>query len=146
MLILIHFYLSQHLTPLQMEKPRYLKGYKLDDEKIKKKYPPGEGDEDDPSYHVEWYIPILDVVPPTAYKEVTLGAEPDGTLITVIVLESSKDWRKSPFKRMMKFLLRWPSNFLHPVSGCASGEKVMLLAVLLFHHSGQYCRICEELS
>jgi hypothetical protein len=30
-----------------MEKPRYLKGYRLDDKKIKKRYPPGEGDEYD---------------------------------------------------------------------------------------------------
>jgi len=36
-------------------------------------------------------IPILDTIPPTAYKEVAMGAEPDGTLITVVVLDGGTD-------------------------------------------------------
>jgi hypothetical protein len=48
------------------------------------------------------------------------------------VVMIGKAWRKSLFKQMMNFLPQWPRYFLHLVSGCTSGEKVML-AVMLFH-------------
>ncbi len=64
----------------------YIKGYKLDDEKIHQCVP-READDVAPDWHFNWYHAILECIPRSAYIEIGLGREPSGKYVTVIVLD-----------------------------------------------------------
>ncbi len=68
----------------------YIKGYKLDNEKIRQKVPKGP-DDTGPNWHFNWYHAILGCIPRSAYIEIGLGREPSGRHVTVIVLDRGND-------------------------------------------------------
>jgi len=68
----------------------YIKGYKLDNEKIRR-YIPKEPDDTGANWHFNWYYAILDNIPRSAYIEISLGIEPSGRHVTVIVLDHGYD-------------------------------------------------------
>ena len=67
----------------------YIKGYKLDNQKIRNKFPREEGEPE--NYECYWYLPIINNLPETAYKYVGRGVEPNGDLNLVLVLDHSCD-------------------------------------------------------
>ena len=73
-----------------MPKQLYLKGYKLDNEKIRRRFP-REANEAKDSYEFTWYQPIFECIPTTAYQYVGYGIDLDGHLIAVIVLDDGYD-------------------------------------------------------
>ncbi|KAF8343535.1 hypothetical protein F5887DRAFT_1075657 [Amanita rubescens] len=54
----------------------YIKGYKLDRQKIRNTFP-REEHEPDENYELAWYRLIVEGIPETAYKYVGCGVEPD---------------------------------------------------------------------
>jgi hypothetical protein len=62
----------------------FLKGFKLDREKIRRQFP-REENEPEGSYELSWYTVILDCITATAYKYIGLGMESDGHLNLVVV-------------------------------------------------------------
>ena len=76
---------------MKMSKPTFfLKGFKLDREKIRRHFP-REENEPEGSYEMTWYSAILDCIPETAYKYVGRGVESDGHLNLVVVIEDGRD-------------------------------------------------------
>lgn len=91
----------------------YIKGYKLDRQKIHNTIP-REEDDDDEHYELEWYNPIIDHIPETAYKYVGCGVEADGGLNLVLVLDdgySMTGRRWSLVLSVLKTFLSRHSNF-----------------------------------
>jgi hypothetical protein len=74
----------------------YLKGYKLDREKIRHTFPKEDGDPDE-NYELLWYQPIINQIPETVYKYVGGGVEADGHLNLLLVLEDGYD--KAPLTK-----------------------------------------------
>jgi len=72
------------------ERTLYIKGYKLDCQKIRSEFPK---DDDDPeNYEFSYFTPIIDNIPEIAYKYVGCGVEPNGyDLNLVLVLEDGYD-------------------------------------------------------
>ena len=68
----------------------YIKGYKLDRQKIRNMFP-REEHEPDENYELAWYRLIVEGIPETAYKYVGCGVEPDGHLNLVLVLDDGYD-------------------------------------------------------
>jgi len=68
----------------------YIKGYKLDRQKIRNTFP-REEHEPDENYELAWYRLIVEGIPETAYKYVGCGVEPDGHLNLVLVLDDGYD-------------------------------------------------------
>jgi len=68
----------------------FLKGYKLDRQKIRSEFPRKEHQPED-TYHVIYSGPIINSIPSTAYKYVGAGVEPDGDIVEVLVLEDGYD-------------------------------------------------------
>lgn len=66
----------------------YIKGYKLDRQKIHAVLKRKDGESEAQSYDFKWIKPI---VPETAYSYVGNGLEPDGHLNLVLVLEDGYD-------------------------------------------------------
>ncbi|KAH9005759.1 hypothetical protein EDB86DRAFT_2779272, partial [Lactarius hatsudake] len=67
----------------------YLKGYKLDREKIRSRFPRDELDKED--YELSYYEPILEYIPDTVYEYIGCGTETNGEIIVVLVLEDGYD-------------------------------------------------------
>ncbi|KAI9443170.1 hypothetical protein H4582DRAFT_1922870 [Lactarius indigo] len=67
-----------------------LKGYNLNRQKIRSQFPRDELDTE-VNYKSSYYESILAYVPDTAYKYVGYGAEPDGKINMVLVLEDGYD-------------------------------------------------------
>jgi hypothetical protein len=65
----------------------YLKGYKLDREKIRSRFPREPEDLDNDRYELGYFGPIIDSIPRTAYKRLLSIEDSDGTHILVFVLE-----------------------------------------------------------
>jgi hypothetical protein len=65
----------------------YLKGYKLDCEKIRSRFPREPKDLDDEEYELGYFGPIIDSIPRTAYERLLSIEDSDGTPILVFVLE-----------------------------------------------------------
>jgi len=63
-----------------------IKGFKLDDEKIWSRVAKQE-DDTRPDWEINWYGPIINCIPRTAYIEIGAGYEANGEIVTVIVLE-----------------------------------------------------------
>jgi hypothetical protein len=84
------FFLSDLLMSHRSKQMLYLKGYKLDRQKIRSRFPK-EGFEAETSYELSYYIPIITHIPETAYKYVGCGVESDGHLNLVLVLEDGYD-------------------------------------------------------
>src|SRR6266550_460272 len=59
------------------ERTLYLKGYKLDCQKIRSEFHKQDYDPED-NYELCYYTPIIDSISETAYKYVGCGVEPDG--------------------------------------------------------------------
>ncbi|KAM6496227.1 hypothetical protein JOM56_008933 [Amanita muscaria] len=73
------------------ERTLYIKGYKLDCQKIRSQFPKQDYDPED-NYELCYYTPIIDSIPETAYKYVGCGVEPNGhDLNLVLVLEDGYD-------------------------------------------------------
>ena len=73
------------------ERTLYIKGYKLDRQKIRSEFPK---DDDDPegNYEFRYFTPIIDNIPEIACKYVGCGVEPNGhDLNLVLVLEDGYD-------------------------------------------------------
>ncbi|KAH9075552.1 hypothetical protein EDB83DRAFT_2350622 [Lactarius deliciosus] len=68
----------------------YLKGYKLDREKIRSRFPRDSLDTA-ANYELSYYKPILEDVPDTVYQYIGCGMEPNGEIIVVLVLEDGYD-------------------------------------------------------
>jgi hypothetical protein len=68
----------------------YLKGYKLDRQKIRSRFPREDYESED-NYELNYYKPIITHIPETAYKYVGCGVESDGHLNLVLVLEDGYD-------------------------------------------------------
>lgn len=68
----------------------YIKGYKLDRQKIRAVFKRKDGESEE-SYDVKWIRPIINSIPETAYSYVGNGLEPDGHLNLVLVLEDGYD-------------------------------------------------------
>ena len=69
----------------------YLKGYKLDRQKIRSQFPKQDFEPED-NYELSYYTPIIDSMPETAYKYVGCRVEPNGhDLNLVLVLEDGYD-------------------------------------------------------
>jgi hypothetical protein len=69
----------------------YLKGYRLDCEKIRSRFPREPKDLDKEFYELSYYGPIIDNIPRTAYKHLLSGRDSDGNPILVFVLELGDD-------------------------------------------------------
>lgn len=71
----------------------YLKGYKLDNEKIRSRFPrePEDSDKDDLNYVLSFYEPIIDSIPRTAYKHLLSGRDSDNNPVLVFVFELGYD-------------------------------------------------------
>ena len=82
----------QHV--LQMDKSRlYIKGFKLDDAKIRGCFA-RQPQDTEPDWEANWYETIIDRIPRTAYIEVSAGVEPNGETFLVIVLDQGYDREK----------------------------------------------------
>jgi hypothetical protein len=82
-------------TALKPEKTFYIKGYKLDNKKIRNKWPREEYElEETGSYETTWHIPIIEAIPESAYKYVGLGVEDNGGLNLVLVIDDGYDMSK----------------------------------------------------
>ncbi|KAH9172863.1 hypothetical protein EDB89DRAFT_1962709 [Lactarius sanguifluus] len=68
----------------------YLKGYKLDREKICSRFPRDELDKG-PLYELSYFKPIIESIPDTVYQYIGCGMEPNGEIIVVLVLEDGYD-------------------------------------------------------
>ena len=68
----------------------YIKGYKLDRQKIRTVFKRKDGEPEE-SYDFKWIKPIINTIPETAYSYVGNGLEPDGHLNLVLVLEDGYD-------------------------------------------------------
>lgn len=86
-------FVSKYLTDFfdtLLGKKLYIKGYKLDPEKIRQSFSrkPGWTDQ---TWDIYWYQPIIDAIPRTAYKYVGCGLEPNGDFNLVLVLDDGDD-------------------------------------------------------
>ncbi|KAH9172852.1 hypothetical protein EDB89DRAFT_1850750 [Lactarius sanguifluus] len=68
----------------------YLKGYKLDREKIRAEFPRDELDTA-VNYELSYHEPILACISETAHKYLGCGMEPNGEIVVVLVLEDGYD-------------------------------------------------------
>ncbi|KAH9013046.1 hypothetical protein EDB84DRAFT_1278398 [Lactarius hengduanensis] len=68
----------------------YVKGYKIDREKIRARFPRDELDTAT-NYELSYYKPILEDIPDTVYQYIGCGREPNGEIIVVLVLEDGYD-------------------------------------------------------
>lgn len=104
------------------EKPHFLKGYKLDLQKIRKTFPQ-EAEDPTTNYELSWSKAILDSIGRESYQFVGCGVEPDGHLNLVWVIEEGDDeieLKKTPVEtsdadlaEAAKFVLTpgvWPSK------------------------------------
>ncbi|KAF8623890.1 hypothetical protein AX15_006145 [Amanita polypyramis BW_CC] len=74
-----------------MPKPvLYIKGYKLDRQKIRAVFKRKDGESEE-SYDFKWIKPIINSIPETPYSYVGNGLELDGHLNLVLVLEDGYD-------------------------------------------------------
>ena len=73
------------------ERTLYIKGYKLDCQKIHSQFPKDD-DNSEGNYEFCYFTPIIDNIPGIAYKYVGCGVEPNGPdLNLVLVLEDGYD-------------------------------------------------------
>jgi hypothetical protein len=94
----------------------YIKGYKLDDEKICQRVL-READDIGPNWQFNWYHAILECIPRSAYIEIGLGREPSGEHVTVIVLDRGYDKKKleqEPVHTEDKMFQKMAENILTP--------------------------------
>ena len=99
-----------------MSKCLYLKGFKLDPEKIRRRFP-REAHEPDQGYEFTWYQAILETIPPTAFLYVACGVEPDGNLNLMVVLEDGYDevaLKKTPVETSDERLAQMAQEILTP--------------------------------
>ena len=68
----------------------YLKGYKIDKEKIRSEFPRQPRHSND-NYVLGYYKPILNNIPRDAYDYLLSGREPDGKSVLVLVLALGYD-------------------------------------------------------
>ena len=69
----------------------YIKGYKLDCQKIRSEFPKDDNDSED-NYEFCYFTPIIDNIPEIAYKHVGCGVEPNGHDLSLdLVLEDGYD-------------------------------------------------------
>jgi hypothetical protein len=68
----------------------YIKGYKLDSEKIRQTFS-RKPDLPEETCDIYWYQPIVEYIPDTAYRYVGCGLEPDGHYNLVLVLDDGDD-------------------------------------------------------
>ncbi|KAK2462570.1 hypothetical protein APHAL10511_005413 [Amanita phalloides] len=87
----------------------YIKGYKLDRQKIRAVFKRKDGESEE-SYDFKWIKPIINSIPETAYSYVGNGLEPHGHLNLVLVLEEGYD--EAALKGSLKVLTAgvWPSD------------------------------------
>jgi hypothetical protein len=72
----------------------YLKGFKLDDEKIRDyitRHEKVHEQNTGPDWQINWYEPIINCIPRTAYIELGMGFNPNRKIVVVIVLEKGLD-------------------------------------------------------
>ena len=72
------------------ERKFYIKGYKLDPEKIRQTFS-RKPDLPEETCDIYWYQPIVDYIPGDAYRYVGSGIEPDGHHNLVLVLDDGND-------------------------------------------------------
>jgi hypothetical protein len=95
----------------------FIKGFMLDDEKIRSHVTKHEGDTG-PNWEINWYQPIINCIPRSAYTEVGAGFNANGNVIAVIVLEEGRkkeELEKKPVhtdneKAPRRCFLKWPRS------------------------------------
>ena len=82
--------LTRSISCIRSEMTLYLKGYKLDNEKIRSVFPrqPRHSDDD---YVWGYYEPIIDSIPRDAYNTLLSGRDSDGKPVLVFVLALGYD-------------------------------------------------------
>jgi len=83
----------QPLGTTTTKRTLYIKGYKLDGDKILRMFP-REAHEPEETYEFSWYEPIIDKIPESSYKYVGCGLEADGSYNLVLVVEDGYDLSK----------------------------------------------------
>ena len=73
--------------------PKFIKGFKLDDEKIQN-YLPRQPFDTRPDWAINCYEFIIDRIPRDAYIGIGVGFEANGDVICVIMLEKGDDKEK----------------------------------------------------
>ena len=81
------------LATTNLKRTLYIKGYKVDREKIRDTFP-REAHEPEETYEFAWYRPIINNIPESSYKYFGCGLEADGRYILVLVIEDGYDLSK----------------------------------------------------
>jgi hypothetical protein len=68
----------------------YIKGYQLDDEKIRN-FVRRQPDDIEPDWPMNWHEAIIDHIPRDAFLEFGVGLKPNGDPVTVLVLDKGYD-------------------------------------------------------